>query len=143
MKVVDQGKVPGVIGIDLVVCRHLHPLFEVGQDRYSLHRGHGSLINIAIATTARMPRGGWTRTRCTFITGTSPRRQGRFDGSLDLVHLVVMEGLSGLHPGRLLSHIIIQWDPSIVSAISRERQSHADGKEPGSLLNGRSLMRGK
>ena len=90
-----------------------------------------------------MPRGGWTRTRGTFVTGTSPRWQGRFNGGLDLVHLLVMEGLSGLHPGRLLSHIIIQWDPSIVSAISRERQSHADGKEPGSLLNGRSLMRGK
>lgn len=51
------------------------------------------------------------------ITPVFPRRHWGFDSGLDLIHLAVVEGLSGLHPGRLLPHVIIQWNPNIISPI--------------------------
>lgn len=39
MEVVDQGKVPRVGGVDLVVGGHLHPLLKVGQNGDALHGG--------------------------------------------------------------------------------------------------------
>lgn len=131
MEIVDQGKVPRVVGVDLVVCRHFHPFFEVGENRHSFHWGHGSLsIDIALPATACMARGSRACTSW-FIALTSPGRHGRFDGGFDLVHLAVVEGLPGLHTGRLLSHIIVQWDSDLVSAILCEGDSHIDWNSDG------------
>lgn len=45
VKVIDQGKVPGVRSVDLVVCGHLHPFFKVRQNRNSLHWCHCASSN--------------------------------------------------------------------------------------------------
>ena len=53
VKVVDQGEVPRVGSVDLVVGRHLHPFFKVGKDRHALHRrdtapSHSEVIVVVV-----------------------------------------------------------------------------------------------
>ena len=45
MEIIDQRKIPGIGGIDFVICSHLHPFLEIGKYRHSLHGGHGGSCN--------------------------------------------------------------------------------------------------
>ena len=38
VEVINERKIPAVVRVDLVVCGHLHPLLEIGENRNTLHR---------------------------------------------------------------------------------------------------------
>ena len=57
MKIVNQRKIPRVRRVDLVVRRHLHPLFEISQNRHALHGRHRCASDVRHVHVAVILRG--------------------------------------------------------------------------------------
>lgn len=100
VEVVDEGKVPRVCGVDLVVRGHLHPLLEVGEEGHALHgRDRGG----AWRGILKVVQPGVVFARCC-------RR-------LDFVDLPFVEGLARVHAAALFLRIVVERNPSQLARV--------------------------
>lgn len=121
VEIVDKGEVPRVGGIDLVVGGHLHPLLEIGENGYALHRRYTAtdhhdivviVVVVGVPATSRRPRVG-AGGRILEVRQPKPgflrrRRGGRL---LQLADLFFVEGFSGVEPAFLLPGVVVERDP--------------------------------
>lgn len=124
VKVVDQGEVPRIGGVDLVVGRHLHPFLKVGKDRHALHgcdtaSSHGEVIVVVVVVPAE-PRVARIRAGRR-IFGPVLQPEGAFlrrsSGGLQLVDLLLVEGLARVQAALLFLGVVVQRDPAGVAGI--------------------------
>lgn len=122
MEVVNQRKVPGVVCVDLVVRGHLHPLFEVCENRDSLHRRNCASANddtvvifvddcsgSTAAGTWRL-RPGATGRIFDILQAVSSLAQRCRSCSLQLVLLALLQSMARLRSSGLLFDIIVEGD---------------------------------
>lgn len=88
-----------------VVCGHLHPLLEVGQDRHAFHGGNG--ISADVEGVFVVIAGGVLA-----LAGQGLATSDGGCGGADLVHLGLMEGLARLKALGLLLLVIVERHPA-------------------------------
>lgn len=110
MEVVDQSKIPRIARIDLIICRHLHPLLKIGENGHSL-RGGTAAAAVDVALPSAQRGSGCRGTLAAGAIVSPARRQRGLDSSLDLVHLAVVFRLTDLKPLRPLLRVIVERDP--------------------------------
>lgn len=112
MEIVNEGEVPGICGVDLVVGGHLHPLLKVGEDGDTLHRSDTSAAHVKdliVFDLAAPRRPGVGRRRGilrVLQSATSLSRRGR-RGGFDFVDLLLVQGLSRVQTASLLLLVVV------------------------------------
>ena len=120
MKVVDEGKVPRVGGIDLVVGGHLHPLLKIGQDGDALHGGDDGAAHdrsVIVVENREVLLAGDAATRGARAVGgrcvvaifdyAAGGCCGRGRGELELVNLGLVEGFASSRSLFLFLRVVI------------------------------------